>query len=78
MCVCVLWEIVTGRVTRSFTVAMHVLLSALKRWKSVSECVCGLDKHRGKLYMHLSPSVCVCLSLHGLSVSSRMLTESGE
>lgn len=75
-----LWEIVTGRVTRSFTVAMHVLLSALKRWKSVSECVCGLDKHRGKLHMHLSPSVCVsvCLSLHGLSVSSRMLTESGE
>lgn len=41
--------------------AMHVLLSALKRWKSVSECVCGLDKHRGKLYMHLSPSVCVCV-----------------
>lgn len=51
----------TGRVTRSFTVAMHVLLSALKRWKSVSECVCGLDKHRGKLHMHLSPSVCVCV-----------------
>ena len=42
-----------------------------------SVCVCGgFDKHRGGI-VHASVCACVCLGLHGLSVSSCMLTESG-
>lgn len=54
-----------------------VFLCVIEKSMCVSACVCvgRFDKHRGGI-VH----VCVCVYplLHGLSVSSRMLTESGE
>lgn len=55
---------------------MHVFLCVKERESERKECVGGFHKHRGG-FVRASVHACVRLRLHGLSVSSCMLIESG-
>lgn len=68
-------EIVTKRVTGEHFLSVHVFCVKEKEGARERERVRGFDKHMGVVLA--SVCVCVFLHLHGLSVASCMLTESG-